>query len=82
MRHSASRVPTEWDRLLSSRKIILLVLFCVTGALGLPLLWISPVFSHREKVIWSIGNILYTLALIALCIGICIWSYWRIVNSI
>ncbi|MFM7929760.1 MAG: hypothetical protein ACKO9Q_18805 [Pirellula sp.] len=80
--HTARRVPTEWDRLISSRKVILLVLFCVTGALGLPLLWFSPAFSTRAKVVWSICNILYTLALIALCIGICIWSYQQIVNSI
>jgi hypothetical protein len=79
--HNAIRVPTEWDRLISSRKFILLVLFCVTGALGLPLLWFSPAFSTRAKIVWSICNILYTLALIALCIGICIWSYQQIVNS-
>ncbi|MFM8213355.1 MAG: hypothetical protein ACKN82_01730 [Pirellula sp.] len=80
--HTARRVPTEWDRLISSRKVLLLVLFCVTGALGLPLLWFSPAFSTRAKVVWSICNILCTLASIALCIGICIWSYQQIVNSI
>jgi hypothetical protein len=78
----ASDPRTEWERLISSRRVTLIVLFCVTGALGLPLLWLSSAFSTSEKVFWTLCNLLYTLALIAICIGICIWSYWRIVNSI
>lgn len=67
---------------MQSRKFILVILFFVTGALGLPLLWISTQFSATEKVLWSLANLVYTLALIALCIAICIWAYSRILMAI
>ncbi len=52
----------------SNRPLIFAMLFGVTGALGLPLLWYSPAFSRREKWIWSIINCIYTAALIAIAI--------------
>jgi len=73
---------TEWERMLSNRRLILLILFCVTGAIGLPLLWISSGFSKTEKVLWSLANLVYTLALIALCIAICMWAYARVLQSL
>lgn len=53
----------------SSRPLIFGMLFGVTGALGLPLLWFSPVFTRKEKWLWSIVNGLYTLGLIAIAIA-------------
>lgn len=78
--HSASLPRTEWERMISSRKFILLILFCVTGALGLPLLWISSAFDRTEKVLWSLANLIYTVVLIALCIAICMWAYARVLR--
>lgn len=78
----ASRPRTEWEILIKSRRFILLILFLVTGALGLPLLWISSRFSTTEKVFWSTINILYTLAMIAVVVAICMWSYSRILDAL
>ena len=55
-----SRPRSEWEQLVSNRKVILAMLFFVTGALGLPLLWLSPAFNATEKVIWSLVNLVYT----------------------
>jgi len=75
-RHGPSR--SQWERLLSNRRSILLLLFCVTGFLGLPLLWMSHAFSTTEKVVWSIVNTIFTLILIGLCVGVCYWCYLQL----
>lgn len=66
---------SQWGQLLSNRKTIFLLLFGVTGFLGLPLLWMSPAFTTGEKVLWTIVNTLYTVALIGLAAGVCYWCY-------
>ena len=53
----------------SNRPLVFGILFGVTGALGLPLLWYSPAFTRKEKWLWSIVNSLYTLGLIAIAIA-------------
>ncbi|XZE22518.1 hypothetical protein SH449x_002448 [Pirellulaceae bacterium SH449] len=58
----------------TARLLILAMLFFVTGFLGLPVLWISKSFSLTEKLIWSIVNTIYTCALIAGTIAICVWA--------
>jgi hypothetical protein len=77
-----SRPRSEWEQLVSNRKVILAMLFFVTGALGLPLLWLSPAFNATEKVIWSLVNLVYTLMLIGLCVAICYWAYSQVMLSI
>jgi len=77
-----SRPRSEWEQLVSNRKVILAMLFFVTGALGLPLLWLSPAFNASEKVVWSLVNLVYTLMLIGLCVVICYWAYSQIMLSI
>jgi hypothetical protein len=77
-----SRPRSEWERLVSNRKVILAMLFLVTGALGLPLLWLSPAFNATEKVIWSLVNLVYTLILIGICVAICYWAYSQVMLSI
>ena len=77
-----SRLRSEWEQLVSNRKVILAMLFLVTGALGLPLLWLSPAFNATEKVIWSLVNLVYTLMLIGLCVAICYWAYSQAMRSI
>jgi hypothetical protein len=69
---------SQWERLLSNRRSILLLLFCVTGFLGLPLLWMSHAFSTTEKVVWSVVNSIFTLVLIGLCMGVCYWCYLQL----
>lgn len=53
----------------SSRPLVFGILFGVTGAIGLPLLWFSPAFTRNEKWLWSIVNTLYTLGLVAIAIA-------------
>jgi len=77
-----SRPRSEWEQLVSNRKVILAMLFLVTGALGLPLLWLSPAFNATEKVIWSLVNLVYTLMLIGICVAICYWAYSQVMLSI
>ncbi len=73
--------PGQFEQLLSSRRLIFVLLFAVTGFLGLPILWMSPSFSRLEKVFWSVVNILYTSILIAICVAICYWAWNRITGS-
>ena len=74
--------PGPIGQLLNSRLLIFVMLFGVTGFLGLPILWISPSFSRLEKYFWSVVNILYTTVLIILCVVICWWAYIRIVENV
>lgn len=53
----------------SNRPLVFAILFGVTGALGLPLLWFSPAFTRQEKWLWSIVNSLYTAGLVAIAIA-------------
>ena len=60
---------------LQNRLTVLAILFFVTGALGLPLLWVNRRFSIREKMIWSLVVTLYTALLIWGVAKVCWWSY-------
>jgi hypothetical protein len=55
-------------RALDNPWLILLLLFFVTAALGLPLLWISRAFSAPTKVVLSIVVLIYTVVLL--------WAFW------
>ena len=82
---TASAVPRSkagWNFVLGNRAAMFGMLFCVTGFLGIPLLWMSRKFSHREKVIWSVVVTIYTLALIGIAVAICWWSYSQISQSL
>lgn len=65
--------------LIQSRSAVLALLFLVTGALGIPLLWMNRQFSNLERVVWSIIVTLYTIALIAIAVWIVMWAYGRVV---
>ena len=72
---SSSAAPSILEQTLQSRLAILATLFCVTGALGLPLLWMSPAFSRLHKWIWSAIVLAYTSALIGGTWAIMVWAY-------
>ncbi len=42
---------------------ILITIFVAAGILGLPLLFLSPAFSKKEKVFWTFMTLLYTIAI-------------------
>ena len=69
------------QKLFESKWMVLGILFCVTGFLGIPLLWRNPKFSHVERIVWSVIVSLYTLALIFGAFEVCMWSYRRIMGS-
>lgn len=80
-------VPAEnkkksWQRVLNSRGAMLAMLFCVTGALGVPFLWKSQTFSAAEKVIWSIIVTIYTGLLLWGTAAIVMWSYRTISSAL
>ncbi len=64
-----------------SRWMVLAILFGVTGALGIPLLWVSKRFSLVERIFWSIVVTIYTLALVGVTAAIVMWSYQMIMGG-
>jgi hypothetical protein len=64
--------------LLQNRGAVLALLFLVSGALGIPLLWINRNFSPTERIVWTIIVIIYTLLLVAFTAWIVWWAYSRV----
>ena len=60
---------------------VLLVLFCVTAACGLPVLWASRAFRPPGKVFWSVMVVIYTLALFWIFYVVMAWSISRILEA-
>jgi hypothetical protein len=84
LKESVSPSPKKSEPLLdrrTTRIVMFVVLFGVTGFLGLPALWISKSFTPSEKVFWSIINTIYTLVLIGITAAICWWSYTQIFGT-
>lgn len=81
-RPSAEAQPTEglYQQVLHSRLAILATLFCVTGFLGLPLLWMNPHFTTLQRWGWAIVVTIYTCLLIALAAWAVVWS-WNSVSE-
>ena len=67
---------------LQSRLTVLGTLFLITGAIGLPLLWCSPVFTRLEKCLWSMATTLYTAALVGVTWTIVAWCYRSAIGMI
>ena len=66
------------SEMVQSRAAVLAILFLVTGALGIPLLWMNQSFSNLERIVWAIIVTIYTVALIAIAWMIVMWSYRQI----
>ncbi len=62
-------------RWVDNRWALLAILFLVTGAFGLPLLYYSRAFSTRMKWIIGIANVAYTVLS-------CYWAYLEIAKSV
>ncbi len=78
LRYDIKSNGSAWKQLTKSAWLVLVILFLVTGALGLPLLWYSPAFSYRAKWILSIVVTIYTAILIAGTAAVVWWAYLRI----
>ena len=66
------------EEMVQSRAAVLAILFLVTGALGIPLLWMNQSFSTLERVFWAVVVTIYTIGLIAIAWMIVMWSYRQI----
>ena len=58
------------------------MLFFVTAALGLPILWMSRGFSLAGKIIVSVLVIAWTVLILWLFWLVMVWSYTRIVDAL
>ena len=76
----AASLPTgsSNERMLQSRWVVLGLLFGVTGAIGLPLLWYNRRFSPMERVFWSVAVLSYTFALLGLTYAIFMWVWGQL----
>ena len=72
---------SDRQSLADNRWAVLACLFFVTGALGIPLLWLGRAFSTRMKILLSLVVILYTALLLWLFWLVMLWSYHRITDS-
>ncbi|MGV3485241.1 MAG: hypothetical protein ACO1RT_12550 [Planctomycetaceae bacterium] len=81
-RGNAGAGAAVWQQTLQSRVAVLGTLFLVTGALGLPLLWYSSVFSRLEKGLWSLVAMCYTVALLGVTWAIIAWCYQSVIGVI
>ena len=70
------------NELLEHRGIMLLMLFGVTAALGIPFLWKSRAFSRNEKILWSVLVSLYTILIFWIFFKIMWWSYSNIADAL
>src|SRR5688572_631343 len=55
-----AKAPPSWRELIDNPWIMILVLFLVTAALGLPFLWMSRGFSTFSKSVLTIAVLLWT----------------------
>jgi hypothetical protein len=60
----------SWRELIDNRWLMVAVLFLVTAALGLPILWMSRGFSLVWKVVLTIAVLLWT--------ALVLWVFWLI----
>jgi hypothetical protein len=73
--------PSKARELLDNPWLIVGMLFLVTAALGLPLLWLSRGFSRPAKIALTFAVLLYTALLFWLVWLILLWSYGRIIGT-
>jgi len=63
---------TPWRDFVDRPVLLLAVLFFVTAAPGLPLLWISRRFSLAAKIVWTILNLLWT--------ALVLWGFYLVMG--
>ena len=67
-----------WRPLINNQRNVLVMLFFATAAPGLPLLWISKAFSWREKIVWSVLVLIYTVLILWGFFLLMMWVYNRL----
>jgi len=59
-----------WRQAVDNPWLVVLTLFCVTAALGLPLLWMSRGFSTLLKIVLTIAVLAWTVLIL--------WLFWLV----
>ena len=85
MGHSTGTPPEpEQRRKTSSLEnpwVVIVMLFCVTGALGIPLIWMCRTFSPTVKVLLTVAVTVYTVLILWVFWLVMVWCYHRIVGA-
>lgn len=71
----------SWKEMYDDPWLLLSMLFFVTAALGIPMLWKSRAFSPLGKVLLTVVVIAYTLLLFWLVWQVMLWSYNRVMDA-
>lgn len=69
-------------RALDNPLLVLLLLFGVTGCLGIPLLFLSRGFSTTGRFVWSIVSVIYTALLLWGFVLIMQWCWGEISRAL
>jgi hypothetical protein len=68
-------LPPMWRQAIDNPWLMLVMLFFVTAALGLPFLWISRGFSKPAKIVLSALVLLYTVLILWAFVAFMSW-WW------
>src|SRR5262245_34173269 len=74
--------PHSWRDFVDHPVVLLAVLFFVTAAPGLPLLWISRRFSLAGKIVWTILVLIWTALVLWGFYLVMAWCLPRILESV
>lgn len=74
--------PRSWREAIDNPWLMILMLFFVTAALGLPFLWISRGFSALSKFLLTIVVLLWTALVLWVFYLIMAWCIPRIMDSL
>jgi hypothetical protein len=78
----AAKQPQSWRFLIDTPWIMVLTLFFVTAALGLPFLWMSRGFSVLSKLVLTVLVLAWTALVLWVFWLIMVWCYTRIVDAL
>lgn len=79
---ASSETGASWKEMYDDPWLLLSMLFFVTAALGIPMLWKSRAFSPLTKALLTVVVTAYTLLLLWLTWQVMLWSYHRVANSV
>ena len=72
----------SWREAIDNPWLMVVMLFLVTAALGLPFLWMSRGFSTLSKIFLTIAVLAWTALVFWLFWLVMVWSYTRIVDAL
>jgi hypothetical protein len=78
----ATAVRPPWREIIDNPWLMILMLFFVTAALGLPFLWMSRGFSALGKVVMTIAVLLWTALVLWVFYLIMAWCIPRIMEGL